>query len=521
MVNLIPDKKTYREFQVNTNSKVINIEKITLLECENICKKIKESGFCIKESSEKPLHYYWAFSKDDEGIFLNYFKNLSELNIVIEKNCRYFSYSDSKGDSVLSPEITQISLEDFGMSYAIRVSDGRFIVIDGGWNLKPDADKLFNVLKEGSITEKPVIAAWIMTHAHIDHYRCFNEFVKWYSDEVIVEKFILNFPDEKKLTKEKFNRPPEIMDLNYNFNNSTDCEHITLMYDNIKKIKAEIFIAHTGQVYNIGDAKLEFLSTIDDICCFTDDENSASLVFKMELGGQSILWTGDASFSHSRLSSKYEDYIKADILQIPHHGFGSGSFEEQIICYDLISPSVCFLPVSDYNAYSFFCPYKEGTLHLIKNVNLDELITGDITKTITLPYKAPDYKKNEIKEKISDGINSAGSKVWVFSGLKTSCKKDFMFEFLNLTNSEISVMAELYFDSPKKRITNIKIKVPRATFKKINILDKNIVELNSAFFNHDSYNKKGIPKRELFAVRFLSKNPVVISHDKHKASYIL
>ena len=66
-----------------------------------------------------------------------------------------------------------------------------------------------------------------------------------------------------------------------------------------------------------------------------------------------MLWTNDAAFSHAKLPERYGEYLKADILQIPHHGFQSGSAEAEISGYDLIRPRVCLLPVSDYCAYTF------------------------------------------------------------------------------------------------------------------------------------------------------------------------
>ena len=63
------------------------------------------------------------------------------------------------GDAVTAPQITQLEQEDYGMSYVIRLSDGRFIVIDGGNNFEPDIDRLMNCLKAGSNSEKPVIAS--------------------------------------------------------------------------------------------------------------------------------------------------------------------------------------------------------------------------------------------------------------------------------------------------------------------------------------------------------------------------
>lgn len=63
------------------------------------------------------------------------------------------------------------------MSYVIRLTDGRFIVIDGGREFEPDSERLYQCLKNGSSGQNPVIAAWIMTHPHSDHFHCFIEFM--------------------------------------------------------------------------------------------------------------------------------------------------------------------------------------------------------------------------------------------------------------------------------------------------------------------------------------------------------
>ena len=42
-----------------------------------------------------------------------------------------------------------------------RLSDGRFILLDGGRNLAQDADRLYEYLKAGCTQDRPRIAAWI------------------------------------------------------------------------------------------------------------------------------------------------------------------------------------------------------------------------------------------------------------------------------------------------------------------------------------------------------------------------
>ena len=77
------------------------------------------------------------------------------MNIVWEKNCRYFDYEDISLKSVVPVQLTQLTLEDFGMSYVIRLTDGRFIVIDGGREFEPDSERLYQCLKNGSSGQNP------------------------------------------------------------------------------------------------------------------------------------------------------------------------------------------------------------------------------------------------------------------------------------------------------------------------------------------------------------------------------
>jgi hypothetical protein len=152
---------------------------------------LEESGFINKEEYAIGAHRFAAYAKGTDGVFLNYFENVRELTIAVEDNCAYFDFADTPREASLPVQITQIELEDFGMSYVIRLSDGRFIVIDGGRHFAPDRKRLFDCLTEGSAGEKPIIAAWILTHPHSDHYICYIGFMEEYGESVEVERYIL------------------------------------------------------------------------------------------------------------------------------------------------------------------------------------------------------------------------------------------------------------------------------------------------------------------------------------------
>ena len=168
--------REYIENRENAKNCVAMLSDVNEKTYLDFCAALLREGFEKKEEYENDGHRFCAFSKDRFGVFVNLFLTVCEMYVVEEEDSLYFSYHDRAGEMALTPQITQVSLEDFGMSYVIRLSDGRFIVIDGGRELQPDCDRLFQVLKKGSDNPKPIIAAWIMTHPHSDHFHCFIPF---------------------------------------------------------------------------------------------------------------------------------------------------------------------------------------------------------------------------------------------------------------------------------------------------------------------------------------------------------
>ena len=489
----------------NKNSRVVTVEKADEALFDKYCALFEGEGFSKKEERQRDGNLFAAYLKDSTGIFVSYFSALSELSIVVEENCRYFDYTDSPAGVSVTPQITQIALEDFGMSYAIRLPDGRFILIDGGREFEIDADKLFRCLKSGSPFDTPVIAAWIMTHPHSDHYFCFIPFMNKYADSVKIEKFILNFPEADDY-------------IHYPKLEKYSLEYMPRMFELIEKTGAPIYMAHTGQMYRIGDAVCEILASMDNTIHLSDNINAASLVIRMELGGQVILWATDASFSKAKLPERWGSYLKADILQVPHHGFQCGTAEAEMAGYDLIKPDVCFLPAIDYNAYNFFCIHQKGTNHLYKLDCVKEVITGDVERTVTLPYEAPSHAKREVERKYISGLENNGARTWIFTELWTDRKEDFNFTILNTAIVTATVWIELFFEDPASTVRFIKAEVKGGRMRRLSIIGDE-VDGDARYFNSDSLKSKGVPEGVPFAVRFMCETPIVVSHKDHKPAY--
>lgn len=504
----------FTQNQANNTSTVVNLMQVDGNHFSKYCRLLESNGYTQKQYRELGGNIYAAYQNKTGGIFLNYYHALKEINIAIEENCRYFDYIDTCGEAVVDPQITQLYMDDFGMSYAVRLSDGRFLVIDGGYNLQRDAQRLLQCLQEGTAYPTPVVAAWLFTHPHRDHYHCFNTFVELYGDKVKIEKVLYNFPEA-----DDFAHYPELKNEDWRLEHSSDVYNIPLMKRNVEKLGISTYMVHTGQVYQIGDAVCEILSCMDDTIFRTRDVNASSVVVRMELGGQVILWAADAAFDLDRLPQRYGSYLKADIMQVPHHGFGCGDDGVMMQGYDYIAPKVCLMPVSDNDAFNAICTFRESTRYLMTRLDLDELIIGEPQRTITLPYTAPLWAKAALHNRYLAGLDNNGSTAWMFTGLNTSQKEDFEFCFMNTTAGKAEVTADIFFADGGKAIRFISITVPGETYRKICITDEKQVVMDKVFFNFDTIARKGIPENAPFAVRFISDRPIVVSHDRHTAAY--
>jgi len=461
---------------------------------------LEQNGYEKLEARSDSLHRYAAFFREGEGVFLNYFSAVGELYLTVEENCRYFEFSDRSGKTVCQPQITQVYLHDYGLSYAIRLSDGRFIVIDGGEEHQGDADRLWECLSEN--TSAPVIAAWIFTHPHSDHYRCFLPFFDTYQGKFTVEAFLYYFPDKDdtlhypKLYKE----------------GSATCETLKLpeLYRRIEAMGTPVYTPHTGQEYRIGDATIRFLACMDDTIHRSANINMTSLFFRMELAGQVILWTADGAFSDSLLAEKYQDGLRADILQVPHHGFRCGTSEAEMRAYSLIRPKVCLIPSEDNLVFSLLGAFREGTVFLIRDLEVEEILTGGKRHTLTLPYTPTTHTKEETRRQLRRGREESGAYTWIFTGLNTSCEEDFEFTVMNLIKIKATVSVDLIFDHDIRKISGIRLEAKKESFHRFRLNHaEDLVDVAA----------REIPQGEGFAAVFKSDYPVVVTHDKHRPVY--
>lgn len=506
----------FTDLQSTASTRVVNICDADKKAFCEYCAMLADNGGKQMEQRQLETFSYAAYALEGYGIFLNYYDTLRELNVVIEQDCKYFAFNDTCGEKKVAPQITQIALVDYGMSYAIRLSDGRFVMVDGGTNFEQDTHYLMKFLKKNSPFEKPEIAAWIFTHPDCDHFFIFNDFMDLYGDDVVVEKILMNFPD---VDDARYSQLKSIVRIGNNGDGVTQAEHYQRLLNHMQNRNIACYVPRCGQIYAVGDASFEILSCQDNIPTEIRKFNPISLIFRMELAGQSVLFTGDAHMDDSRMTPRFGAHLKCDFMQIPHHGFPAGDSEIAVEAYEIVKPSVCFLPGSTQESFSDFSTHVPQVDYIFSKLGVDEVISGTPERTLTLPYTPSVNAKETLKRTYQSGKERSGANMWLFTGLNTGRKEDFCFQVLNTTYLPAQVEAELFFEDRKYVIRGIEFTATPLTYKAVCIVDEKTVNIGGGAMDRDSLMKKGYPENAPFAIRFISDIPIFVSHDNHEATY--
>ena len=221
--------------------------------------------------------------------------------------------------TVAAPLITQYN---GCCGFLIRLPDGRFLIHDGGMPYERNYRTLFELLCAQNVREgKPVIAAWIFSHMHVDHVGAFTQFGR-YADQIELQRIVWNIPsfDTYTMNGERANQCRSMR------------EQIVLVKETYRRYFSHvpIVIPHAGQMMRFGEAQLEILYTQEDLAPLpmSGSTNSSSVVYRLHLNGQSIMLLGDSHYDTADvLYQIYGSHLKSDIVQIAHHGYQGGGAE--------------------------------------------------------------------------------------------------------------------------------------------------------------------------------------------------
>ena len=354
----LPDNMNYEGAYTAANNGIYLVYENTSLDAfESYSEKLKAAGFTQYFNRKASTNYFAGFYKGDDAAWVYYIDDRKELRIVFEEY-QPLPNIETEGTKVQDAYLTQMGVsyrdegkisdktyDGNGMGYIIGLEDGRYIIIDGNQSTNGTqgkerlAKEYYDYLKNNNKhpSGKIVIAAWIITHAHVDHYSNFEQFGKTYGSQVECQTIIHNLPTELTL---------------WGAGNVDD-----YYLENHQKIDAyfkgaTVYTVHTGYAATIGGVFLEFMSTYEDLYnnndlvsykCdpsvpnSVDEMNDTNVTFRFTFNkGKNdevkVFFLGDNYFAHGeRLASMWDaSYLRSTVVQVAHHGWNNGVCNGQV-----------------------------------------------------------------------------------------------------------------------------------------------------------------------------------------------
>lgn len=318
----------------------------------NYINDLESVGYEFYDDNDLNGNLFSTYISDENVVTVSYLPNVNnQLNILVEPMRELATleedniYEDKNIPSSVTLVTTAFIGKSNGACIIYQLCDGSFIIIDSGHGYThkvsyPDTyedqakviyNTLMNLLPEGQ--EKPVIAAWFISHAHNDHIGGMIPFADLYADSVEVERFIVNFPDHDSL-QDVWRKNS---DLNY--------IRIRELQEAFAKFQGAVLVeAHAGQTFHIRNAEIDILSTWElmtesyaDMTSITYG-NESSLVFDVKIDGERMMILNDVNYKSVELLEKmYDaDFLKSDFVQVAHHGYDDVSSLYEKINADIV-----------------------------------------------------------------------------------------------------------------------------------------------------------------------------------------
>ncbi len=324
--------------------------------------KLEAAGFTQYTTNEISGNSFATYNNDKYTVNLGFYDYEDSVRIIIEPLATPVGLkSDNVYTKVTTPQITMLGLEweggeNNGLSMIIRVADGSFIIIDGGFNRATDADLILKQLREQSkdylkAGEKIRVAAWIVTHAHGDHSGMLvNQYSKL-KGSIKLDRLLANVLSETERNKAIELDPEDRW-------SSGEGGQSTKLASTAKALGGTFQQIHVGQVFYYADVKLDILYTIESFApklCNAFNTSSNVIKFTFD-SGDTFLMTGDATGNAMQVAAKtFGDYMQSDLLQVAHHGYTThGNDSGMIYAYKFVDPATLLWPqgATNYPKYT-------------------------------------------------------------------------------------------------------------------------------------------------------------------------
>lgn len=316
-------------------------QNVTAEEVLAYCDELELAGYQKYDENTIGKVIFYTYVLRGERVILQHNTHESFLRIGVTYGQYLPPLEAAPYETLVDASIANIRRrERSGLGLIIQLVDGTFVILDGGYLGGPnggsapcdeDREALYEYLMTNKPEEheKPIISAWILSHAHGDHDDAITVFLSHYGDEVELLLFAHHFPD--------FLRHPcrnEVEGQGHNYYGE-----ITL--EKIRKLKPDAieWVVHTGQKLPLAGAELEILYTCEDLYPAQPyGINDTNTTYRLTVGDKTVMLLGDSdSRANNQMALYYGDALLSDILQAAHH-----SANGEPLQYQAIDPKICF-----------------------------------------------------------------------------------------------------------------------------------------------------------------------------------
>lgn len=390
-LNLVP---YYEGAQLETvypsgnNNQLLLFSDTDMAEFNTYLGEIEKKGFTLYTDNEVVGNKFATYINDEYVVTAGYYKHNNEARVIIEPRTTLpILAEENKYEKVTEPKFALLGLEydsgegynsQNGQCFVWQLSDGSFIVVDGGFNRSVDARQILKFMQENAPDPKNInIAAWIITHAHGDHYGAFANFSANYGKHINLELIIANFLSDEAREMDDMAEGGGYVYVLQHEKSYPNCQYLE---------------AHTGQKLHIRDAEIEILYTIESYVPRSLDNyfNTTSLVFTVDIAGQRFLVTGDAgNDACAIIAGMYGDYLKSDYVQAAHHGYQVSIPNNNVAgvkkVYELAAAPVVLWPVGEKDFVTMINRPQSKYLQDLPTTK-EIFVAGANKITLNLPY---------------------------------------------------------------------------------------------------------------------------------------
>ena len=367
---------------------VVDVNGSTIDDYQAYLITLEKEGFTkYVDNGEKGLYgvvYNANYTKDDLTVTVVHMVKARKTYVSVARDLPlsdHLIYKDEYTEGIREGAKTTLSLVElynFGNSFVIQLKNGHFIVSDGG--VDKDAPYLLDYLESlTSEGEKPVVEAWIFSHAHGDHAGIMKSFVDnpEYAQRLYVEGIYYNEPSAKVFdTLEAAVR--------------AQVSYLKMASKILKTTEGsvpKIYRPQTGQRYYFCDITIEIVFAQEQLhlANYAGDFNDSSTWCMVNIDGQKVLLTGDGDDGGMNAITRAYDAedFKVDVFSVPHHALNvRNSFTD--FCKP-ITVLYTTWKTEDFSEHDYYKRVEENKY--LKEAATEWYTWAKGTVVLTFPYK--------------------------------------------------------------------------------------------------------------------------------------